>query len=1195
MNLPLKPDPAAVSGVDILSVSASARLLYWLLGITVCVLVFGAFAWCYADQLSWLAGHRDRLWWMLPAIWAVSLLLYGLVAFLMRLSTLGLIAEQDAARDRKENPQKYAPRPDPFRPLHQHLRSQYTWLERQKPWLLVTGSQQLVKAHFPYLVEQHWLDTKQAVLVWAGDEAIVPAAGWRHLRGSVRKPASGIVLVSDGDTPYGNTLARLASACGFALPVQVLLSPAVPGQRTEEAAPILVQLPAAAASTGRVSQSLQQLVEPLTQTGLPALIEQRKAHFDAGLSRFLEQQLEALALWVSQIAHNLHRRQMLAGLWFTPVPTAAVAAANDKADSANTDVFLQESARNAGMNVTLPAAWLRTFTRAARPRLKLTGFDWFCYAVAISGVVLCVGLTLSYMQNRALIARVHADVANLQSASNLETAFPALITVQNDMALLEAHIKHGPPWTARLGLNHDARLLDAMWKPYGDATNKWLIQPVQQQLALQLKVLNGVPLSSADLDTQTTASTAPKSSDTGDKAVGPDHIGQYGYDTLKTWLMLSQAQRADAEFLAPRLAKTARVVRPALSVDGIEQVVTFYAKHLAAHPQWQLTGDDDVLFSARLTLSSLIELKQADDTLYHQLLADTKARYPDPTMGQLLGGRDSRSVWSVQGRLPGTFTRQAYDGYVRDAIVQLSKQAVTTGDWVLGQMTNQNTVKPEDLQASLTRRYFTDFGYAWQNFLNRLNWVPEAGLSGTADQLRIYADARQSPLAALLKTIAWQAQAGMQQRSLADSLVDKARNAFKAKDADPALTTGQVVQIGPLTETFGPILRLGLLADGSAGTAGTIAAQAGTDNVISLQHYLDWVSATRLVLHQVNAATDHDAFARQLAQSLFQGNASELIDAKNYAGRVAASLGSDYAGMGENLFLRPVDQSWRTLMQPASASLNSLWRESVWAPFNSAVGGRFPFNDTDNEVGLPELARFIAPQGSIAQFVKTRLGGILELQGDQWVPNPLYAQSLRFNTDFLNAINMLSRLSSRLYAEGHAQYRFDLMAIGHPKLTDSKLTIDGQTLDYFNQRQKWQRFNWPGVPDNSASVASGGSLTWDMLDGMQYRDQQFAGTWGFIRLLDKARLEQVDRARWRIDWTLEDNVHLRYALRTLAGSGPLEILQLRHFKLPEKVFITGREMPTARAATASAAQPDNPIKAVRPGVPRSQVKEQPSP
>ncbi|GGP26355.1 ImcF-related family protein [Silvimonas amylolytica] len=1091
---------------------------------------------------------------------AIMLLLASLLGVVILIALWGTFRRKSRyrmdwhARKVQKQPVKPA-KPDPFLPLHRYLESHYSWLERQsKPWLLVMGSEALVKAHFPFLVEQHWQDTKQAVLVWAGDKEIVPPRGWRGLRGAIRKPAEGIILVSDGVTAHGRDVADLARASGFALPVHALLAPAVPGYRLDDAPDILLACaPAVLQDTQQTGALVQRLVAPLSQAGMAAVCQDRKACFDIALSQYLEQQSGALGRWMAQWTQFLPRQQEVHGLWFVPTPPAIQLPDRTGDDQA----ILQSRAQDAAHDIRLPVSWLRTFRWARRPRLAFSAFDWCCCIGTMLAVPWGLGTCYSYTQNKRWVTQVHSNLTRMQTAASLKAAFPAMIVVQGDIALLEYQQAHGAPWLTRFGLNHSEQLLRAMWQPYGLAANKWLVQPVQQQLAAQLKVLNIVPLDGGNgvEVLGDSASTAPQAKD---QSNSPEAIGKSGYDTLKTWLMLSDAKHADGGFLAPRLAQTGRVVWPALPMDSVGQVATFYANHLAAQPGWQLAGNDDILFGARQTLSGLIDLKQADDTLYHQLLADTKARYPDPTMGQLLGGRDFRGLWSVQGRLPGTFTRQAYEGYVRDAIVQLSKQTGTSGDWVLGQQTSQQAQTPEDIQASLTRRYFTDFGYAWQNFLNRLVWVPESGLSGTAQQLRTYADAQQSPLAALMKTIVWQAQAGTQQHNLADSLVEKARNAFSNKSADPAQQPAITALVGPLTDTFGPLLRLmGPETNGGSGTSGANGGGSGNaGTTLSLQSYLDRASTARLVLDQALAAPDPDAFALQAAQAVFQGQGGDMVQARNEARLVAASLGSGYAGMGDNLFLKPLEQAWLALMQPASASLNSLWCDSVWIPFNSAMGGRYPFNDTDKEVGLAELARFIAPQGVIAEFAKTELGGLLKREGDQWVPNPLNAQSVRFNVDFLNALNKLSRLSSRLYAEGNGKVRFDLMAMGNPKLTDSKLTIDGQTLDYFNQQQSWERFSWPGSdPDKT-----GGALSWDRLQGGPTQQEKYIGTWGFIRLLDKAKVEQVDRADWRIDWALDEQTHLRYAVRTQSGAGPLELLQLRHFKLPEKIFITGREM-----------------------------------
>ncbi|MBB5192804.1 type VI secretion system protein ImpL [Silvimonas terrae] len=1023
--------------------------------------------------------------------------------------------------------------------LHQYLSTQYSWLERRrKTWLFVLGDQRLVRNQFPYLIEQQWLDTPQAVLVWAGVGSVAPKGGWSRLRGWWRRPAAGIVLVADGITAAGDEPAQLAQACGFALPVQLLLAPPLPGHRAEEAAPVVLAS-GSGLRGGVVPGLLQRLVRPLAQSGIAAVLQAREASFDARLSRWLEAEHTPLGRWFTRMTDQLHRRQRLHGVWFAPT-RAAVSSPSQEGGAELADDPAGYRAREAGRAVVLPPSWLGLFGRVRQPRVRFSRLDIFWFMLTGCALAVMVWLLMVWQANRILVQQVRTDVTALHNARILAEGLPALVVLQNDMTLLESRIARSS-WWSQLGLQHDAALLNTLWQPYGLAANKWLMQPVQFQLARQLKALDAVPLDgAADPDSGTS---------------GADAVGQAGYDTLKTWLMLVQPGHADSGFLSPRLAGVGKVVWPAQPGDRIEQIAAFYAKHLAAHPQWRLAGDESLLFSARQTLSGLIDVKQAEDTLYHQLLDETKARYPDPTMSALLGGRDSRGLWSVQGRLPGTFTRQAYEGYVKDNIERLSKQTATSGDWVLGQQTARTEEKPEDIAAALNRRYFADFGHAWQAFLNRIVWVPASNLSGNAEQLRVYADAQQSPLAGLMKTIAWQAQTGAQAHSLADSLVDKARSVFKGKEDNPAQPPAQTTPKDsvPLADAFGPLLRL--VSEGN----GTQA----TDNTLSLQRYLDRVSATRLKLDQVSAAADPDAFARQLAQNLFQGRASDLVDARDYAQLVAASLGSGYAGMGQNLFLEPLDQGWRTLIRPAAASLDSLWQTSIVLPFNSTFSGRYPFNDSDADASLADLARFLGPQGNVAQFASTQLAGILEKQGDQWVPNPLYAQAMRFDPEFLNALNKLTWLSGQLYAEGDLKTRFSLMALGDPQVTDSQLNIDGQMLHYFNQKPKWQDVTWPGNP-----LTQRGLLTWDALATGLRKQNDFAGPWGFIRLLAKAKTEQINKSDWRINWALDDGVTLHYLLRTQSGSGPLALLQLDHFKLPQRLFGASNTKPVATRASA---------------------------
>jgi type VI secretion system protein ImpL len=495
--------------------------------------------------------------------------------------------------------------------------------------------------------------------------------------------------------------------------------------------------------------------------------------------------------------------------------------------------------------------------------------------------------------------------------------------------------------------------------------------------------------------------------------------------------------------------------------------------------------------------------------------------------------------------------------------------------------------------------------------MNTLQWEGAPDLSSAIEQLTLLADARQSPLIALMNSLQYQAGASAAHQSLSDTLVAKAQSVL-ARDDGP--TPAQADPAGALGAPFAPVLRL--LTQGERGASD-----------LSLQRYLERVTALRLKLQQIHHSPDADAQARLAAQALFQGRGSELADTQAYAQLLAASLGAQWAGMGEALFVRPVAQATRTVLQPAQASLNRAWREGVVASWERSFAGRYPFASTDNDASLAELARWLRPQGGLIDtFVGGQLAGVLELQGDQWVPAARSGAALAFDPAFLDALNTLQRVGAHLLAQGEAQYRFELMALPTPGLTDTVLMLDDQQLHYYNQRQSWQALRWPV----SAAAQPGTRLQWQTEMAGTNKNYEFGGRWALLRMLERARVEPVDSATYRLTWqgvpdaqwrdedepstagdgagtagqqhvaaagqaaasnvtastaatssaaasnaappgSLNDSLNaqgprvpayggpplaLNYVMRTEIGRGPLELLALRGFVLPQRIFVS---------------------------------------
>jgi type VI secretion system protein ImpL len=337
-------------------------------------------------------------------------------------------------------------------------------------------------------------------------------------------------------------------------------------------------------------------------------------------------------------------------------------------------------------------------------------------------------------------------------------------------------------------------------------------------------------------------------------------------------------------------------------------------------------------------------------------------------------------------------------------------------------------------------------------------------------------------------------------------------NIFGKKDDTPRAAKPDPA--GPLGVSFGPVLRL--VSQSNA----NVSASARSD--LSLERFTERVTSLRLKLQQISDSPDSDEQAKQIAQSLFLGKGSELADTLSYAQLIAASLGEQWAGMGAELFVRPVSQATQSVLEPAQASLNDAWQESIVATWNKSFAGRYPFASTTNDASLPELARFLRPQGGlISTFLATQLAGVLQLQGDQWVPVGGGAGAAgsggaarAVDPAFLKAINTLQRIGGHLLAQGEPSYRFELKPIPTPGITDTLLTIDAQKLHYYNQVETSSGMAWPTSDPQSA----GTRLEWQTEVAGTNKRFEFNGRWAFVRMLERAHVDPIDTATYQLTW-----------------------------------------------------------------------------
>ncbi|MGU7772643.1 ImcF-related family protein [Burkholderia sp. MR1-5-21] len=1043
----------------------------------------------------------------------------------------------------------------------------------RRPWLLLAGDDAAIGRLLPELAERGWLLTDDAVLLWgrAGPDGRPDEAWLKQIcRFRRARPVDAIVLTLDGMAPlqdavrgtrsWGVHLACIARLLHWSAPVFVLDLAGADAARHADT-PVTGCEFSRSTDAPAIEAALLELRHRLADVSITQLARNGDDRYASDLSTRLDTRSGPLARWIANLSDWQRRPLPIAGVFFAPWPAAGTVATGP--DSLHYPLwrYLTDAAK-----------------RTPGRRMAAHPITVLC-VIALAAVGLWGGgMLVSGLTNARGLALTHDVLRAFNGANDPATRLRALLALQQRIEFYEARVQH-PTLFSRFGLNHDQDVLTALWAPYAREARPQLVAPVQQDIEAQLVDLTQMPTTQVD-----------------------DQVSRFardGHAALKTYLMMAEPTRADAAFLTPQLVRYwsgGAGLSPGEKLDLSQRLLTFYAQRLSAHPDWRIASRDELVGGARQTLLAVIGVKNSDDTIYQGILDSVGRKYPDQTLASLTAGTDTRGLLRTSASVPGVFTRQAWDGTIEASIDEAAKRNGVTADWVLGTggaNRSASATTPDALRAALRARYFADYAEYWQTFMNGIACEPAPTLPAAIAQLKLIADSRQSPVIALMKSLEYQGGAGAVRTSLSDTLVTKAQSLLASKDAAPQAASPDPA--GPLGASFGPVLRL--VASGNAATANVTSD-------LSLQRFTERITTLRLKLQQIADSPDVDSEARQLAQSLFQGRSSELADTLAYAQLVAASLGEQWTGMGQALFVRPIAQATQAVLEPAQASLNDAWRQTIVATWNQSFAGRYPFANTANDASLPELARFLRPQGGlVGSFLATQLAGVLTLQGDQWVPasSGSGASSAVRTIDpaFLDAINTLQRIAAYLLAQGEPQYAFDLKPVPTPGITDTLLTIDGQKLHYYNQQEVWQTLKWPS---NDAQTA-GTRLEWQTEQAGTNLNLEFGGRWALVRLLERAHVTPVDTSTYQLTWQAlplalqakrsvakpDDpdaltaqaplmpapsslTYPLTYLMRTDVGKGPLDLLALRGFVLPSRIFVTRAAAPRI-GGTASVPPP----------------------
>lgn len=1018
---------------------------------------------------------------------------------------------------------------------NKYIKENYSFTYKSKLSIqLLIGTSTSIEKLTPNLTADIWQENNGTLLIYAGDihqsidENLIQDL--KQLRR--RRPLDAVIWVSENNLsqqPLGHSLFnhlnptntdtasryfhQLFRQLRWQAPIW-LWNISNNGEITTNEAPTVLYSAPLKATSETLSNDLKTLLPALMEQGTHAVLHNPTHTYLLALARFLQHE------GCEKLANNL--TPLLSGYRSLPFAGVLFSTPIDENVSATSSTNNQWTS-NPHWKALITANSQLPYQLKASP-LGLNSKRILQYTVATAMTLWGVGMVVSYFMNRQLITQSQQQAQLATDNHQSEFArLQAQYGLQQTLGLLSHREKTSVPFWLRFGLSSNNALLSHLWPVYSQSMLPLLRDSTQQHLENYLHAFMQFPPESAE------------------RIEG----AQSAYQALKAYLMMGDPSRIDPTFF------TESALRIWPEYNGLKEgewqtlgteLLTFYASQLPYHNEWTIKPNRTLVAGSRTILIRQIGQRNGESALYQKILQQAQHNFADMTLDDMTGDTDVSFLLSSADTVPGIFTRKAWEESIEPAIKKAVHERREEIDWVLSDTQKETDIdiSPEKLQQNLTERYFNDFSGSWLSFLNGLQWRETQSLSDTIDQLTLMSDVRQSPIIALMNTLSYQGKTGRQQEKLADSFVNSAKDLLN-KEQQPVISQ-KAEFTGPLEPVFAPILAF-------------TDPQSSTQNsdALSLQAYLTRVTRVRLKLQQVVNAPDPQAMSQALARSVFEGKTVDLSETRDYGSLIAASFGQEWNSFGETLLVQPMSQAWQQLLAPTSQGINTQWRNAVVNDWNMAFGGRYPLKNTQSEISLPLMAQYLRPDnGRIQRFLETHLNGVLHKEGTHWVPDTTNAQGLTFNPEFLKALDKLSYLGDVVFANGEARLYFELRPGTSPDIMQTHLMIDKQSLIYDNQQPQWQRFVWP-----ADTVASGASLSWITTNTGTRIYGDYRGVWGIIRLLEDAQIAPYagSTSSYSVSWKTLNGQSLNYTLRTEMGEGPIVLLQLRNFVLPEKIFL----------------------------------------
>ena len=879
---------------------------------------------------------------------------------------------------------------------------------------------------------------------------------------------------------------------------------------------------------------------------------------------------------------------------------------------------------------------VKQYTSRGKLRARTLTFGAAVLALALA----LGGWTWAYLGNRQLSANVQADldkaISMQRERSDLASRIEALEVLQDRIEQLESY-RSTRPLAIGLGLYQGEVIETKLRQEYFAGVKQIMVQPVAQALeaflgevnqnAAQLQPMTRTPESSAaPLASAPSASGAagtvgvPRAPAAGLFTEASPQSVEDAYNALKSYLMLADRSHMEAGHLTDQMTRFWRgwleANRGAMPrermIRSAERMIGFTLANLQDPAFPVLANNLTLVDQTRESLKRVVRGMAARERVYADVKARASTRFPQMTVARIVGDLD-REVIAGSYAIPGTFTREAWDGYIQEAFKEAATKELQSADWVLKVAARDDLTlegSPEQIRKALTELYKSEYVKEWQRFMQGISVADFNNFETAVVRMNRLGDPAQSPIKKVMQTLfdqtSWDnpsllnERLGTAQRGIMDWFKQAILRQAPSR-VDVNLNIGgpkAEIPMGPIGREFAVLSRLMMSRDNSP------TQMAG---------YLDTLSKLRTKYNQVKTQGDPGPAARQLMAATLASSGSELADALKYVDeQMLVGMTDTARSTLRPLLVRPLMQAFTVIVAPTETEVNRVWVAQVQEPFQRSLAAKYPFDPASKiEAGPAEIAKVFGPDGTVAKFTNETLTPLVVRRGDTLTPRTWADIGVRLRPEFVAGFaGWIAPLEGgaaaapggggngggggaggagggggNATAPGASQTVFQVLPQGAPGLSEYTVEIDGQKLRYRNTTATWEQFVWP-----NPSATPGARITAITFDGRVVDILNEPGRFALTKMLEAAKRKLLGDNLYELSWangasvvTVQLRVVSQPGAPAAAGGGggggggsggggssaaPVGVAGLRGVRLP--ALVVGAEGPAVAAVSAAA-------------------------